>query len=124
MDKKMEKKLNEMMEQIKKEYNNKLADEKKKLLDKIITIYPELAKEKDQIEDKLMENAKEIYKLPSKEIVLEEIKINDTVYYKDVAGGIWDDKCKSVGITDEDGKYILFEDNKINRNINHNINLH
>lgn len=43
------------------------------------------------------------------EIVLDEFSINNTTYYKDTRGGIWDNDANLVGIVSNDSKYIFFD---------------
>ena len=67
---------------------------------------PKRCKKKIHFIDKLNSTIED----DNNEIVLEEITINDIVYYKDIYGGIWDNTSEIVGVIDksDDTKFTLF----------------
>lgn len=85
--------------------NNKLV-----IVEKIFEMFPDLSDPKQFIkEDKVKDNNTK-NKL---EIVLDEIEYNNIIYYKDIAGGIWDANTELVGVTKKDNNevsYIFFAD--------------
>lgn len=97
----------------KTDINDTIDKEKKDMLNKIFEMYPKLKTDEKKImeecfkkkpkQDEEESNAPKL----KEEIVLEQIKINGKVYYKDKCGGIWDSKADVVGIVNGN-KYILF----------------
>ena len=114
MDKQLEKDMQVIIDDLEKNYKNKLVDEKKKILEQVIKMYPILTKNKEFIFKKLLKTTppNDDNITFDKEIVVEQVIHNGVEYYRDVAGGIWNSTTKLVGISDESGNIMLFEDNK------------
>lgn len=117
-------------------FKNNTDEKELKLLEKLYDIFPDLKNNKENAvndinntndknntnnTNKTNRNIKEIHK--STEIVLDEIIINNEVFYKDKYGGIWNDKFELVGTVDKNNckneNYILFSKNY---NMDNNIN--
>lgn len=103
----------ESLEEKKTDINDTIDKEKKDMLNKIFKMYPKLKTDEKKIMEECFkkkpkkdEEEGNVPKL-KEEIVLEQIKINGKVYYKDKCGGIWDSKAEVVGIVNGN-KYILF----------------
>ena len=86
------------------------------LLDKLFELFPELKNEnKHLIKKKSLHNI--INEKDLNEIVLDEFKIKDKVYYRDQNGGIWNQDAQLIGIIknyDQAGDpiCIFFDDKK------------
>ena len=104
-----------------KQMKEKLIEERKKVLNDVIQLKPELVKDKDDLYTKLVDkdtNKTEKNALQNDPIVLEQIDINDLNNFKDKMGCIWNDLAEPVGIVDKtiptNDKYILFNDSIVN----------
>ena len=95
---------------------NNLNNETMELLDKLFELFPELKNEnKHLIKKKSLHNI--INEKDLNEIVLDEFKIKDKVYYRDQNGGIWNQDAQLIGIIknyDQAGDpiCIFFDDKK------------
>ena len=100
----------DISDRIKNILMNKLQDktinntETLELLDTLASLYPDLNEKKNLMNKKSLNNI--INDKDSNEIVLDEFKLDDTIYYRDSYGGIWDCDSNLVGIVkslDKDG---------------------
>jgi hypothetical protein len=101
MDENIQEKYDNLVSQIEKKYkkelSQKLSEERRKTLEKIIEIKPSLEKDKNQLFESIMGINKTEKKSPDIEIVLEQFTEGDNIYYKDTIGCIWDSHAKPVG---------------------------
>lgn len=80
-----------------KKIDDNLNSETVELLDKLFELFPELKNEnKHLIKKKSLHNIIDDKDL--NEIVLEEFKFKENVYYRDYNGGIWDKEANLIGI--------------------------
>jgi len=84
---------------------------KKDILKQIKEMTPNLTKDKEALIKEIMDLDDDSQDHNEKEIVLDRITYNDTVYYRDVGGGVWDLNAELVGVIN-DNKLSLFEDLK------------
>ena len=95
--------------------NDVIMKEKQEFLDKLIDMYPFLENEKQNIYSKCLTDDVDkkkkhtIKKIDKEEIILEQFKYNNKIYYKDKVGGILDENAELVGFI-----------NSIDSNGNHN----
>lgn len=100
------------------DFKEGMDDKKMELIEKLFEIFPDL-KEKNKF---IIEPKKNIVvEDESDEIILDEFKYNDKIYYKDKLGAIWDENANILGVTkknDEAGNPIcIFFDHDIKLNI-------
>lgn len=100
------------------EFKEGLDEKKLELIEKLFEIFPDL-KEKNKF---IIENKKNIViEDECDEIILDEMKHNGIIYYRDKMGGIWDENANIVGVTksnDENGNPVcIFFDQQFDLNI-------
>ena len=103
-------------------YEKKISEEKKKMLDKLIKMNPELAYQKNELYEEFLGKTP-IPEVNTKEIVLDVIKFRDKLYFKDNINRLLDSSASQVGVYDiELKKCILFSDiNKISMELPNNL---
>lgn len=87
------------------EIDSVIMKEKEEMLAKLFDMYPYLQKEKNNIISECLKNKKKGNMISisnchkdTEEIVLEQITVDESVYYKDNEGGVFTDKYELVGI--------------------------
>ena len=105
--------------QLTKEFNKKLRQEKKNIVNKIIELYPHMEEHKKYIMNNLHQKKNnnnnkrrrnEKYN-DKQEIVVEQVEYNNKVYYKDEFDGILNGKAELVG-SSQGNEIRLFQNNK------------
>lgn len=96
-------------------------DEKIKIIDKILEMYPQLKKDRKTIIDKIIPPKRNKYE----ECILERVTINESYYYRDKYYSLLDADANLIGVWDHDGtKYIYyFHDNTYKQKINEGIQI-
>ncbi|ARF09797.1 hypothetical protein Indivirus_3_46 [Indivirus ILV1] len=96
------------------EFKNSLSKEELLGIEKLFDIFPDL---------KTFYFSQDIINASQNEIVLDEIKIDNKIYYTDMHGGIWDEKSELVGVSKKPGEYYFFTKNyNLEKNANFFIN--
>lgn len=117
----MDEESNKIKDDLQKEYDKKLEEEKKKLITKLLDIYPHLAEDKDTLHEKLEAHSTPDQslakpKVESAPLVFSKFKLNDKTYYADDKKGVWDESITIIGTVltyDKNGipdKIVLFND--------------
>ena len=107
------KKMSKLEETFKKDYDEKLSNAKKQMLDKILKLRPELEKNKHELYDELFEEPVIKKEYEEHETVLDVLQQNNNIYYIDNnTGRILNSDVKQVGIYNNN-ELVLFKDNKI-----------
>jgi len=108
-----------------KKFKDNLENNNIEIVDKLFEIFPELKDKKKYLNKTSLQNIINGESIESKnEILLEEFTYNETVYFKDSNGGIWNEDADLVGIVngvDKEGMHVcLFFDEKYNIDIDIN----
>lgn len=104
--------MSKLEEAYKKDYDQKLSDAKKQMLEKILNLRPELIKNKQELYNDIFDennvnNVKDVH-----EIVLDVIQQNNKIYYIDKnTKRILNSDVKQVGIYNKN-ELVLFKDNE------------
>lgn len=83
---------------------------KKDILKQIKEMTPNLTKDKEALIKEIMDLDDDSQD-HNEEIVLDRITYNNTVYYRDTGGGVWDSKAELVGVINNN-ELSLFADLK------------
>ena len=105
LEDRVQKIVNKIEEQVKsskdEKPNNIVKKEKDDLLNKLFDMFPHLENEKNQliseVYSKNVHSKKNIKRTNLEEVVLDQIKIDNEIYYKDSRGVIYDPKYNVVG---------------------------
>jgi hypothetical protein len=102
LKKKVEPSVSKRIEKLKVKHQIDIITTKQQIVDDIITEYPFLDEYKKDIYTKFLnKDTVENKKSKIKEIILDQFKFKDNIYYKDDNNSIWDDKANLIGVIRE-----------------------
>jgi ribonuclease HIII len=101
--KNVDKKIKKLIEN----YENRIKQEKRDVVDKIISKFPNLEHYKENIYEEILDDVIEVKKVQEeREIVFDQFKHENKIYYRDHNNSIWDGSANLVGAI---SKYIKGE---------------
>ncbi|MBA42876.1 MAG: hypothetical protein CMF62_02565 [Magnetococcales bacterium] len=87
------------IDKLKVKHQIDIINTKQKIIDDLLIEYPFLEEYKKDIYMKFLnKESPEIKKTKEKEIILDQFKYKDKIYYKDDNNSIWDDKANLIGV--------------------------